>query len=195
MGAEVVDLATVTIRAITGLARMPSSGRFEMPSAVQAAREEISIWGAGGPIEGQEELWAGWVDVGAAALDSVILLLGVLLMVRTPPRPAQTPSTAARAAPATQEPAGRYIVDPRGNVLREPVGGKTVGNPAGTFVETRFPNGSPYQQLHGPHGHCPRPHGHGFRPGGGVNQRGPSLDPLGRQVPPNSPQAHWPVRQ
>lgn len=89
---------------------------------------------------------------------------------------------------------GRFIVDSNGNTLIEPPGGATVGNTAGTFVETRYPNGSPAQQLHGPHRNFPDAHGHGFQPGGGVNQRGVSLDPLGNPVPPNSPGAHWPVR-
>jgi RHS repeat-associated protein len=89
----------------------------------------------------------------------------------------------------------RFIVDPKGNALIEPPGGATVGNSAGTFLETRFPNGSPAQQLHGPHRSFPQPHGHGFKPGPGVDQRGPSLDPLGNEVPYDSPAAHWPVNQ
>jgi RHS repeat-associated protein len=90
--------------------------------------------------------------------------------------------------------AGRFIVDPKGNTLIEPPGGKTVGNPDGTFVETRFANGSPAQQLHGPHRNYPQSHGHGFTPGPGVNSRGESLDVLGNVVPSNSPAAHWPVK-
>ncbi len=31
------------------------------------------------------------------------------------------------------------------------------------------------------------------KPGPGVNQRGSSLDPLGNEVPHDSPAAHWPV--
>jgi len=87
----------------------------------------------------------------------------------------------------------RFIVDPKGNTLIEPPGGATVGNPAGTFVETRYPNGSPYQQLHSPRGEAP--HGHGFLEGAGPNQRGPSLDVHGSVVPDNAPAAHWPVNQ
>ncbi|MEJ2147759.1 MAG: polymorphic toxin-type HINT domain-containing protein [Acidobacteriota bacterium] len=85
----------------------------------------------------------------------------------------------------------RFIVDPKGNALIEPPGGATVGNPAGTFVETRYPSGSPYQQLHSPRGEAP--HGHGFLEGAGPNQRGPSLDVNGNVVPENAPAAHWPV--
>jgi hypothetical protein len=105
-------------------------------------------------------------------------------------------SGAARGVGAAEE-AGvtgrRFIVDPKGNALIEPPGGAAVGNPAGTFVETRYPNGSPYQQLHSPRGQAP--HGHGFLEGAGPNQRGPSLDVYGNVVPENAPAAHWPVNE
>lgn len=84
---------------------------------------------------------------------------------------------------------GRFIADPNGNVLIEPPEGATVGNGAGTFVETRYPNGSPYQQLHSPAGEAP--HGHGFLEGAGPNQRGPSLDVNGNVVPADAAAAHW----
>ncbi len=95
--------------------------------------------------------------------------------------------------PRTGQPVGQFIVDPKGNTLIQPAGGTTKGNALGTFVETRFPNRSPAQQLHGPHRNYPESHGHGFKPGPGVNERGPSLDPLGNEVPYDSRAAHWPV--
>ncbi len=68
---------------------------------------------------------------------------------------APSPGAAATVDARTGQPVGRFIADSRGNVMIEPQGGRTVGNPQGTFAETRYPNGSPYQQLHGPHGHIP----------------------------------------
>jgi RHS repeat-associated protein len=95
----------------------------------------------------------------------------------------------------TEDSSRRFVVDPKGNTLIEPAGGTTVGNSQGTFVETRFRNGSPAQQLHGPHKNYPQSHGHGFKPGPGMNQRGPSLDPTGNVVPFDSIDAHWPVNK
>jgi len=78
----------------------------------------------------------------------------------------------------------------------EPAGGQTVGSGNGVWSETRYPNGSPYQQQHGPHGQAvPQPHGHGFLEGPGPNQRGPSLSPNGTVVPEDSRAAHWPINQ
>ncbi|MCH9687404.1 MAG: hypothetical protein K0V04_38575 [Deltaproteobacteria bacterium] len=92
-------------------------------------------------------------------------------------------------------PQRQFVVNPKGNTLVQPPGGKTVGSPDGRFVEARYPNGSPAQQLHGPHGHIKDAHGHGFKPGPGKNTRGPSLDRHGNEVDVNSPEAHWPVNQ
>jgi RHS repeat-associated protein len=109
-----------------------------------------------------------------------------------PPAPRVPPPT---VDPNTGRPVGRFIVDPRGNTMIEPAGGQTVGSANGVWSESRYPNGSPYQQQHGPHGQAvPQPHGHGFLEGPGLNQRGPSLSPNGTVVPEDSRAAHWPIR-
>ena len=98
--------------------------------------------------------------------------------------------------PLTGHPVGRFIVDPKGNTMIEPAGGQTVGSKNGVWSETRYPNGSPYQQQHGSHGTTvSNPHGHGFQEGPGMNQRGPSLAPNGKVVPVDSKAAHWEIRQ
>lgn len=114
-----------------------------------------------------------------------------------PGPPARTPRTSGPTVdPNTGQPVGRYIVDPHGNTLIEPQGGTTVGSGSGVWSETRYPNQSPYQQQHGPHGpSVPEPHGHGFQEGPGLNQRGTSLSSRGEVVPKNSPAAHWEIRK
>jgi hypothetical protein len=104
-----------------------------------------------------------------------------------PPGPTVDPNTGERV--------GRFVGDGKGNNIVEPAGGETVGSRDGIWSETRYPNGSPYQQQHGPHPGTPYPHGHGFGAGPGRNQRGPSLDPLGNKVHPDAPAAHWPIKQ
>lgn len=94
---------------------------------------------------------------------------------------------------------GRFIVDRKGNVLIEPKGGSTHGNATGTFVETRYPNGSPAYQLHEGHPKTKAkvPHGHHMEPGSGPGRghEGASLDRFGNRVPAESADAHWPVKQ
>ena len=104
-----------------------------------------------------------------------------------------------RAAPVQPPEPGRFIVDPKGNVLIEPKGGMTVGNAKGTFTTTRYPNGSPAFEVHEAHPHtkATEAHGHWKAPGTGPKkeQWGPSLDPSGRPVPVDSAEAHWKVKK
>lgn len=87
---------------------------------------------------------------------------------------------------------GRFVVDPQGNIMIEPKGGRTVPGPNGD-IYTLYPNGSNYQRLNP---QADPPHGHGHLPGTGPYMRGqgPSIDPLGNVVPWNSPDAHWPIK-
>jgi hypothetical protein len=99
--------------------------------------------------------------------------------------------------PRTGQPIGRFIGDDKGNVMIEPVGGRTKSaGRGGVDTHTTYPNGSNYQRLN-PQGHAndPTPHAHGHDIGTGPNMggQGPSLDPIGNQVPFNSPDAHWPT--
>jgi hypothetical protein len=98
---------------------------------------------------------------------------------------------------ATGVAVGRFVVDPRGNAMIEPMGGRTVSaGRGGIDTHTLYPNGSNYQRLN-PAGHPgnPTPHGHGHLQGVGPGMRGqgPSIDPFGIVVPWNSPAAHWPI--
>jgi len=100
--------------------------------------------------------------------------------------------------PLTGEEVGRFIVDPKGNTLIEPVGGDTVpAGRGGVDTHTRYPNGSNYQRLN-PVGHLgnPTPHGHGHLMGTGPNLQGQgfSLDVYGNVVPWNSAAAHWSIK-
>jgi hypothetical protein len=93
---------------------------------------------------------------------------------------------------------GRFIVDERGNVMIEPVGGSTIFRQGGD-VHTLYPNGSNYQRLN-PNGHPLMgdfaPHGHAHLPGTGPgrNGQGFSLDSFGNIVPWNSSDAHQPIK-
>ena len=96
-------------------------------------------------------------------------------------------------------PVGRFISDQRGNIMVEPLGGRTTtSRETGVDTHTLYPNGSNYMRLN-PLGHGPNgtPHGHGHKLGPGPNPnlkgQGPSLDVHGNVVPWNSPQAHWPI--
>ena len=97
--------------------------------------------------------------------------------------------------PLTGHEVGEFVVDPKGNTVIQPKGGTTTGSKDGVFTESQYPNGSPYQQQHGPHKKVPDPHGHGFLEGSQKNQRGPSLDPQGNVVPEDSKPAHWPINK
>lgn len=81
--------------------------------------------------------------------------------------------------------------------MLEPVGGKTVSaGKGGQDTHTLYPNGSNAQRLNEQgHGNNPTPHGHGHQPGTGPGKsgQGPSTDPTGKIVQPNSSDAHWPV--
>lgn len=95
----------------------------------------------------------------------------------------------------TGTPIGEIVVEPNGNALLVPEGGDfSLQKPGRIFMETRYPNGSPYQQLHGPHKSYPQAHGHGFQQGAGRNMRGDSLDIKGNVVKEKSRAAHWDVK-
>jgi RHS repeat-associated protein len=101
--------------------------------------------------------------------------------------------------PRTGEQVGRFVVDPNGNIMLEPIGGGTrAAGPGGRDTHTTYPYRSNYQRLN-PEGHAsnPTPHGHGHARGTGPGQKGqgPSLASDGRQVPSTSPEAHWPVEK
>jgi RHS repeat-associated protein len=99
----------------------------------------------------------------------------------------------------TGEEVGRFIVDPNGNAMIEPIRGSTV--PAGrdgVDTHTTYSNGSNYHRLN-PFGHPnnPTPHAHGHLLGPGPNPdikgQGSSIDVFGKIVPWNSADAHWPI--
>ena len=116
-----------------------------------------------------------------------------------PPKSEPKALLPGRPEPKKPPQAGRFVVDEKGNVLIEPKFGSTVGNPQGTFVETRYPNGSPAYQLHEAHPktRAKEPHGHHMEPGSGPGRgnEGPSLDQWGNRVRDDSPAAHWPVKR
>ena len=99
--------------------------------------------------------------------------------------------------PRTEWEVGRFVVDPRENVMIEPVGGRTVtAGRGGVDTHTLYPNGSNYQRLN-PVGHprnpTPHAHGHLLGTGPGMRGQGPSISIFGNVVPWNSPEAHWPI--
>lgn len=100
---------------------------------------------------------------------------------------------------ATGQTIGRVAVDSKGNAMIEPAGGNTVpAGKSGVSTHTLYPNGSNYQRLDPKgHGNNPTPHGHGHLPGPGTGKagQGKSIDPQGNVVPPNSPAAHWPIKE
>lgn len=80
---------------------------------------------------------------------------------------------------------GRFIVDPKGNVMIEPVGGSTMpSGPRNMSTHTLYPNSSNYQRLD-PVGHGPNgvPHAHGHLEGFAYGKKGQgiSLDIYGIQ--------------
>jgi RHS repeat-associated protein len=98
--------------------------------------------------------------------------------------------------PVTGRPVGRFVGTPGGPPMIEPKGGNTIpAGRSGGDTHTTYPNGSNYQRWN-PDGHGGKqgPHGHGHGEGGGPGRKGqgPSLDRNGNEVPPNSPDAHWP---
>jgi hypothetical protein len=110
---------------------------------------------------------------------------------------AQGRSPGPTVDPITGEEVGRFIVDPNGNVMIEPVGGQTVpAGRGGVDTHTLYPNGSNYQRLNPVgHGGNPQPHAHGHLLGTGpyTTGQGPSIDIHGNVVPWNSPDAHWTI--
>jgi RHS repeat-associated protein len=103
--------------------------------------------------------------------------------------------------PITKQPIGKFIADSRGNVVMEPVGGKTgaypPSNPSSVDTHTYYPNGSNAYRLN-PSGHAgdPTPHAHAHLPGSGPGKKGqgPSLDAKGTVVSPKSLAAHIPLK-
>jgi len=98
--------------------------------------------------------------------------------------------------PLTGQKVGRFLGSQNGPPMIQPLGGGygPYGK-NGASTRTTYPNGSNYQRLD-PAGHNnnPTPHGHGHLPGSGPGKsgQGPSIDPSGNVVNPNSPAAHWP---
>lgn len=95
-------------------------------------------------------------------------------------------------------PVGQFVCDIRGNVMIEPVGGRTVPwpGPGGRDTHTLYPNNSTFMRWN-PQGHPnnPTPHGHGHLPGTGYGPRGQgtSTDIFGNPVRNNTADAHWPL--
>ncbi|MBR4085967.1 MAG: hypothetical protein IKK33_16970, partial [Lachnospiraceae bacterium] len=92
---------------------------------------------------------------------------------------------------------GRLIADDRGNILIEPIGGRTIAaGRNGVDTHTLYPNDSNYQRYN-PVGHgmntTPHGHGHLMGTGGGRRGQGASLDVYGNTVPFDSADAHWPI--
>lgn len=102
-----------------------------------------------------------------------------------------------RPAPVQPPEPGRFIVDPKGNVLIEPKGGSTHGSLDGTFSETRYANGSVAYQVHGPHlkRNVKEPHGHHLEQAVDAKTEGASLDTVGNRVHFKSPEAHWEIKK
>lgn len=100
--------------------------------------------------------------------------------------------------PRTGVKVGRFIVDPDGNTMIEPEGGRTVpAGKGGVDTHTLYPNSSNYQRLN-PQGHVnnPMPHAHGhlMGDGPGMQGQGPSIDLYGNVVPWASADAHWQIK-
>ncbi|MGC4047567.1 MAG: hypothetical protein QM758_27550 [Armatimonas sp.] len=116
-----------------------------------------------------------------------------------PHRPETRGLLSAPPEPVKPPEAGRFIVDPKGNVVIEPRGGTTGGNAQGSFTITRYSNGSPAYEVHEGHPktHAKEPHGHWSAPGAGPERKqwGSRLDIHGQPVPTESPAAHWKVHK
>lgn len=117
-----------------------------------------------------------------------------------PGRPAPKGLLAGRPEPFPQPKADRFIVDNSGNAIIVPEGGSVEGNAEGTFVKTRYANGSMAYERHSGHPGTKRnaaePHGHRYAPGTGRNNKqwGPSLDREGRPVRSDSEEAHLEIK-
>ncbi|EGS5029245.1 RHS repeat protein [Escherichia coli] len=118
------------------------------------------------------------------------------------PSPRQKPvSQSCTIDPITQQPVGRFIGDSKGNIMVEPVGGRTIpyppSNPGSADTHTLYQNNSNAYRLN-PIGHANNstPHAHAHLPGtgSGMKGQGPSLDVNGRVVPWNSSAAHIGIR-
>ncbi|EHG8448099.1 RHS repeat protein [Salmonella enterica subsp. enterica] len=118
------------------------------------------------------------------------------------PPPRQKPaSQSCTIDPTTQQPVGRFIGDSKGNIMVEPVGGRTIpyppNNPGSVDTHTLYPNNSNAYRLN-PMGHKnnPTPHAHAHLPGtgSGMKGQGPSVDVNGRVVPWNSSDAHISIK-
>ncbi|HFO5098760.1 TPA: RHS repeat-associated core domain-containing protein, partial [Escherichia coli] len=118
------------------------------------------------------------------------------------PSPRQKPvSQSCTIDPINQQPVGRFIGDSKGNIMVEPVGGRTIpyppSNPGSADTHTLYQNNSNAYRLN-PIGHANNstPHAHAHLPGtgSGMKGQGPSLDVNGRVVPWNSSAAHIGIR-
>ncbi|RAS16520.1 hypothetical protein MYG64_09890 [Ensifer adhaerens] len=69
-------------------------------------------------------------------------------------------------------PVQRFIGDSGGNIMFEPLGGRTVPGPKLGDTHTLYPNGSNYHRIN-PRGHGSRktPHAHGHLEGTGPNRK------------------------
>jgi hypothetical protein len=168
-----------------------------------------SRYAAEDTVRGEQLFWMGLALVGAfgrgqTGASGTPELQWLSAGSKKTPLPLQTTDTGVPRGrgptvdAATGQPVGRFVVDPRGNTMIEPVGGRTVSaGTGGVDTHTLYLNGSNYQRLN-PEGHQgnPVPHGHGHLPGSGpgVKGQGPSIDPQGRVVPWNSSEAHWPIQ-
>lgn len=135
-------------------------------------------------------------EMVAGLINSTKMLKGTSKSIGpVPKKVGKTEGASKTVDPLTGNEVGRFISDGKGNVMIEPVGGKTVpAGRGGVDTHTTYPNGSNYQRLN-PQGYPknPTPHGHGHLEGSGQGMRGQgtSIDLNGNEVEMWSPLAHW----
>jgi RHS repeat-associated protein len=204
-------LENMLTTALTGKGDFLAATHIEMAKGLIAGDYDRVAYAAGGGAAQALEI-AAFVGIGElvgavggrAAVGESQIVVGETRVVAGESRAmigeARTPTSRLPGATidsATGREVGRFVVDPKGNIMIEPVGGSTVpAGKGGIDTHTLYPNGSNYQRLN-PNGHTtnPTPHGHGHLQGFGPGMKGQGLstDIFGNTVPWNSADAHWPI--